>query len=137
MIRNGNHFILLEGQWCLIGGPWFEYLEKIRDGHWSPIRLAKPWSMPVEIFHGKIPVDRLFEEVEWEARAWCPGWLTGRQVAPSVYERWLAWQGDRIRIGYVMLPDGRLPPLINMDKLPEDVLETEEIIRAEEIQRKP
>jgi hypothetical protein len=119
MIRNGNHFIYMGGgEWCLIDGPWFDYLESFQHTH-LPIHLERAPGMPLRLVGDDArPPIISSEKICWEPRRWHPGYhsVLGE---PRLQLRWLDYQKERTRIGYMLLPDGKVPPFIDGD-LPAD-----------------
>ena len=119
IVRRGNHFIRLEGEWCLIDGPWFEYLRRLSNGSSMPVRLSycDKWE-PVWSIADEPPHMGDIKEVEWLPKRWYPAhinpWRFG--VLPGHHplrDKWNEWMAGRIRKGYVLMPDGELPPFLN------------------------
>ena len=126
IVRRGNHFIRLENEWCLIDGPWFDYLERLSNGSSVPVRLAYFGESPC-IFVDRMTADEMYEhistsniqEVEWLPKQWHPGvidpwkgkaWATAREL--YLHDRWHEWLVRRTRTGYTLLPDGKLPEFL-------------------------
>jgi hypothetical protein len=122
VVRRGNHFIRLEGEWCLIDGPWFDYLSRLSYGGSMPVRFD---CLDLPSTYGKledVPVWRDFRYIEWLPKIWHPGfrnpwngktWLTAQEM--SLRDRWNSWIFGRRRIGYVLLPNGELPAFLSME----------------------
>ena len=124
VVRRGNHFIRLENEWCLIDGPWFSYLERLSNGSSMPVRL--PYFGASDVIVREMTADEMYEhlsssniqEVEWMPKRWYPGfvnpWRFRREIDPEppMLNRWNAWMAGRIKTGYILLPDGRLPEFL-------------------------
>ena len=125
IVRNGNHFICLEGEWCLIDGPWFDYLEWLSRGGSIPVRLHYHEHGEVQLPTESMElVMSTMKEVEWEPRMWYPAFVNPWRFAalPGLHplrDRWNEWMARRRRRGYVLLPDGKLPPFLNRS-MPEE-----------------
>ena len=138
MIRNGNHFVRFGLEWCLIDGPWFDYLESFRqNGHWL-ISLPKI-DMSLEYVKDPSPPSTYQDEcVEWMPRMWHPGYmkLEGFWHYAHLNDKLEAFQKQRVRVGYMLWPTGRLPPYLHLPELPESEYKIKDIIMAEEAQWK-
>lgn len=61
------------------------------------------------------------EEVEWEPMMWHPGILVHPKMVRIVRrDKWNEVLTKRKRVGYVMLPDGKLPALFSRQEFPKD-----------------
>jgi len=125
IIRRGNHFVWIDGKWALIDGPWFKRLEAFRGDSWMPIRIHYPAPLEpiaLECFLNG-PYKWQAEEVEWEPMMWHPGVLMSPYAVrlPAFNSaRWNEVLTKRKRVGYVTLPDGKLPALFSRLEFPED-----------------
>jgi len=125
VVRRGNHFIRLENEWCLIDGPWFHYLERLSNGSSMPVCLAY-FGAP-DVTFKEMTGEEMYEhvspsnlrEVEWMPKRWRPGfidpwygktWASAREL--YLHDRWREWLFGRTKIGYTLLPDGRLPEFL-------------------------
>ena len=124
IIRRGNHFVWIDGKWALIDGPWFKRLEALRGDSWIPVRIYYPTpSEPIALdcFLNGPPTQYRSEEVEWEPMMWHPGILVHpKMVWRAGYDKWNEVLTKRKRVGYVMLPDGKLPALFSRLEFPKD-----------------
>ena len=99
IVRRGNHFIRLENEWCLIGGPWFDCLATLSNGGSAVVRLDY-FEIP-PIMWTKLNDDfemRPFKYVEWLPKVWHPGfrnpwygkrWATAQEL--YLKDRWNNW----------------------------------------------
>jgi len=130
IVRRGNHFIRLEGEWCLIDGPWFEYLKRLSRGCFSPVRTEvvdpHPRWYNFRDFNLEFGVCINPHYLDWEQRRWYPShvnpfankrWASFREL--WLHDRWQKWMGNRVKMGFVLLPFGRLPEFIDME-IPDD-----------------
>lgn len=118
IVRRGNHFIRLEGEWCLIDGPWFNYLEGFYRYSSTPIFISvvDPHPRYYKFEDFDFPSHTNIRCMEWEPRRWYPEYI----YPPIIFkDRWNEWMNGRIKTGYVLLPDGKLPAFMGME-VPED-----------------
>lgn len=108
IVRDGNHFIFLDDTgWVLIDGPWFRSLPQ--DRTWYVF-----WP-PTEPFAARTDIPEInYKIIEWERVRWTGNFSVTLPVN-SYY--WQLYEGVvekyRIKIGWRVKPDGRLPILMN------------------------
>jgi hypothetical protein len=122
MIRRGNHFIKLPGEywngepvgWVLIDGPWFDRLTRLGKGYHT-VRLPQAFSWSECAIYNPSPIIAMPEEIEWEQISWHPG----TSIHPNTLNnQWLAYRwtwvlAKRKRQGWRISPDGQLPAYLN------------------------
>lgn len=119
MIRNGNHFVFMDGKgWVLIQGDWHDYLEMISAGAW----LCKLSALGEEFLNASVRPIRSYDtpkyvevtDIVWEKVVWHPGRFTPTQSWKSdFYYKEQEWDRQRIRYGWRVLPDGKVPIQVN------------------------
>lgn len=122
IIRDGNHFIHLEDAgWVLIDGPWFEMLSSPGQ-QLIEVPIYKPLDFGYFSDSSEIPKDFEFESMFWEAVRWNPGCALfkdakrARAFDNRNLDLWYKWYDvlkKRTKIGWRVLPDGKLPVLFN------------------------
>lgn len=140
IVRRGNHFIHLDGcGWVLIDGPWYKQLEGYIDRPYMIMHSLKPVSIAMIDPSEPYPDTIETKEVTWERVKWHSGfglhfYCTYNSIVVEykghligfkgvrIEERWQKCLSHRLRLGWRMLPDGKLPAYLCQMELEEDMM---------------
>lgn len=71
IVRDGNSFLLMDGRWLLLSGPWHEALK----AHWGQLDIFIPRVRPYSLTNAdpylkECPVAVDFQEARWRSIKW-------------------------------------------------------------------